>query len=352
MIHTRNVMTMKKLLIFLLIVGIAVAAIVGWNYYQRIFKDNVAVEGQEVSLYIPTGADFQAVMDTLEANEILKDSQSFRWLAEFKNYPNHVHPGRYLIKDGTGNNALINMLRSGKQAPVSVTFNNIRKRGELAAVVSKQIEADSASIVAAMNNPDIAESYGFTTETIKAMILPNTYEFYWNTGAKEFLDRMHREYKRFWTDARRQKAEEMGFEPWEVITLASLVEAEQKQHPEEWQVIAGIYINRLEKGMPLQSCPTLIYATGNFKIRRVLDKYKDYKSDYNTYKHTGLPPAPINFPDLGAIQSVLNYKDTDYLYMAAKADFSGYHHFSKTYRQHNLHARKYQRKLNEKGILE
>ena len=340
----------KKLLILIAIVFIASAGYKGYQYYTRIFKDNITLEDSSAYFFVPTGSSYEDVMQLLKDEQLLKNYTSFRWLAEIKNYPNNIHPGRYKIKPTMGNNEFVNLLRSGKQAPVDVTFNNIRTREELAGEVARQIEADSASLAHKLNSSKVAEKYGFSKELFKCMFIPNTYEFYWDSSAKDFIERMHREYEKFWTDARQQKAREANLTKEEVITLASIVEEEQDRHDDEKPIIAGLYINRLEKGMRLQACPTLIYAIGDVSRRRVLNKHLDYESPYNTYKNAGLPPAPINFPEISSINAVLNYKEHDYLYMAAKADFSGYHHFSDNYNEHLRHANKYQRVLNEKKI--
>ena len=249
------------------------------------------------------------------------------------------------------NNDLVNLLRSGKQSPVKLTFNTIRTYEDLAGKVANQIEADSISLLKALRNPDLANKYGFSTATFFTLFIPNTYEFYWNTSAEEFIQRMAREYKSFWNESRRAKAKAIGLSQSEVAILASIVQAEQMSHPDERPKVAGLYLNRLKRGMRLQSDPTLVFAIGDFSINRVLNQHKSIQSPYNTYLYSGLPPGPINLPELSSLEAVLNPEQHSYLYMCAKADFSGYHHFSKTLSQHNVYAKEYQRELNRRKIM-
>ncbi len=332
----------------ILIVGIVIA----YNIYDKIYGSNIELKDKKQGyLHIPTGATKEDVLRILDAGDKIQNMDDFKWLAEKKNYYRHINPGRYLIKDGMSNNALINKLRSGDQDPVDLIFNNIRKKSELAGVVSKQIEADSVAILHLVNDKDFLQQYDFNPQTAPAMFIPNTYEFYWNTSARAFIEKMHREYQRFWDEDRKSKAEKIGLTPVEVTTLASIVEEETTKE-EEMPKIAGVYMNRLEIGMRLQADPTIKFAIGDFSVNRVLDKYLEINSPYNTYKYAGLPPGPISFPPIAAIEAVLNYENHDYLYFAAKPDFSGYHNFSRTHRQHIINARKYQKALNEKKIME
>lgn len=342
----------KKIIIGLILALVVVGGWVAWSFYQRIFQDNIRLTEGSFSLYIPTGANYTTVRDSLNKHNLLRDKQAFHWLAQLKNYPQAIRPGHYVLHHQMTNNELVNTLRGGMQTPVKVTFNNIRRREKLAGVVARQIEADSSQIVQLMNDPEFTNNLGLTPESIKIIFIPNTYELYWNTSAEAFIRRMKKEYDRFWEGERKQKAEAIGLSPLEVSTLASIVQAEQGRHDDEKPIIAGIYMNRLERGMRLESCPTLIYVVGDYSIQRVLTKFKDYESPYNTYMNAGLPPAPINYPEISSIDAVLNYEESDYLFMAAKADFSGYHNFSKTLRQHNIYARRYQRALDRRGIME
>ena len=246
-------------------------------------------------------------------------------------------------------NQIVNMLRSGRQDPVDVTFNNVRFKEDLAEKVSKYIWADSVSILNLFSDEKLITGFGFTTETFRTMFIPNTYEFYWTTSAEEFAQRMKIEYDKFWTETRKAKAKKIELSPEEVIILASIVQSETVK-PDEMKRIAGLYLNRLKRGILLQADPTIKYAVGDYSIKRVLNKHLEIDSPYNTYKYAGLPPGPIMFPEVSAIDAVLNYETHNYIYMCAKEDFSGYHNFAKTLSQHNRNAAKYRAALNKKRI--
>jgi len=340
-----------KVFLIIALVGLIIGALAGYYLYNKIFSSNVNLgEKESIYLYIPTNATYTEVIDSLYSKNIIIDTTSFEWVAELKKYPDLVKSGKYLISNNLSNNDLVDLLRSGKQEPVNVTFNNIRLKKELASKISKQLEVDSIVLLEALNNKELAESYGFSTENILSMFIPNTYEFYWNTKSKEFIERMYSEYKKFWTEERLSKAEKIGLTTLEVSVLASIVQAEQAEYKDEQPTIAGLYINRLNKGIALQSDPTLVYSSGDFTIKRVLNKHKEIDSPYNTYMYAGLPPAPINLPEISALEAVLNYEKNDYIFMCAKEDFSGYHYFSKTNAQHEIYAKKYQNALNKLGI--
>ena len=239
------------------------------------------------------------------------------------------------------------MLRGGLQTPVKVTFNNMRDVKMLAGRISQQIEADSLSIVSLLSNSDSLNAMGFNAKTIPALFLPNTYEFYWNTTAGQFVDKMRREYDKFWNEERRNKAKAVGLTPVEVSTLASIVDKETNK-TDEMARIAGVYLNRLRDGWLLQADPTLVFALGDFELKRVLNVHKEVESPYNTYKYPGLPPGPICIPSLAAINAVLSPEKHHYYYFCAKEDFSGYHNFAKTLAEHNKNAQKYQKELNKR----
>jgi UPF0755 protein len=326
----------------------ALAVLAAW---MVVLRPNIDLKGQETKhLYIPTGSNFGDVMQQLEDSGLVRNSRTFRWLARRKNYPNKVSPGRYLLHHRMGNNELINLLRSGRQDPVRVTFNNIRTREQLAGTIARQVEADSASLIRLLNDVQVLEPFGKTPETSVLLFLPNTYEFYWNTGARQFLERMGREYGRFWNEERRGQAAAMGLTPDEVGILASIVQAETNR-VDEMDRVAGVYINRLRRNMPLQADPTVVFALGDFSIRRVLNRHLAFDSPYNTYLYPGLPPGPINLPGPEVIDRVLQYERHDYLFFCAKDDFSGYHAFARTYAEHLANARKYRQALNERQIM-
>ncbi len=242
------------------------------------------------------------------------------------------------------------MLRSGAQTPVKITFNNVRTKAELAGKISKQTEADSLTVLNLLNDDTFLSGFGLTPITAISIFIPNTYEVYWNTPAKSLIKRMHNEYKKFWTKKRKQKAKKINLSPFEVSILASIVQAEQAKHNDEKPTIAGLYLNRIRKGMPLESCPTLIYAMGDFSISRVLTKDKEIDSPYNTYKYKGIPPGPIFMPDVSAIDAVLNAQKHKYLYFVANVKKFGYHKFAKTLSQHNSNRQEYVRWINSVGI--
>ncbi len=339
----------KILLFAILIIGIF-SGILAYNYYGKVFRENVVVKDKNKYLYISKNAKFEHVIDSLKKHKFITNVEEFIWVAKLKNYPQKVKGGKYLLENGMTNNSLVNLLRSGRQVTVNVTFNNIRTKEDFAKRISKQIEASFDEIMYLLNNKEFTESLGFTKETVLCMFLPNTYEFYWSTDAETFIKRMHAEYKSFWTEERLKKAENINLTPIKVSVLASIVQAEQGRFNEEKPTIAGLYINRLNQGMALQSDPTLVFALGDFSIKRVLNSHKEVNSPYNTYLYAGLPPGPINLPELSSIDAVLNYEKHEYLYMCAKDDFSGYHYFAKTASQHYVYAQRYHAALNDQKI--
>ena len=342
----------KSLIAFIFLVVLGLGAM-SYELYSRIYQSNIVLpsEADEKYIFIPTGADFFTVIKVLSDNGLLIDINSFKWLAKTKKYTDNIKPGRYKIDRALNNNELINLLRSGKQAPVKVTFNNLRTKEELAGNISHQIEVDSLSLLKYITDTAFLDKLKLTTDNVVCLFIPNTYELYWNTSAQEFVARMIREYSNFWNINRKQKADNIGLNYYEVSILASIVEKEQNIKIDERSQIAGLYINRLRKRMKIESDPTLIFAIGDFSINRVLNKDKKVDSPFNTYKYKGLPPGPICIPSINAIDAVLNAKDHDYIFMCAKEDFSGYHNFAKSYRTHLKNARKYQNELNKRKIM-
>lgn len=343
-------MNRSKFLWGILLSGLLLGAWLAWDYYGRFFKPNVDLDESSTEFFIESSYDFRDVVKALTDELIIIDSNSFKWAAEYKKYPSLIKPGRYVIFDGMNNNQLVNLLRSGEQEPVRLIVRSVRTKEALAGLVGNSLEADSSEIIALLNNEGFCQRYGFNSETIFALFIPNTYEFYWNTSAEEYVNRMVQEYKRFWTEERMRKAKQIGLSQSQVTTLASIVQAEQSAHPDERPIVAGLYLNRLKKGMRLESDPTLIYAIGDFTIKRVLNVHKQVDSPYNTYRNSGLPPGPIFLPEISSIDAVLNPTASNYLFMCAKEDFSGYHHFTSSYRQHQNNAIKYQRALNARKI--
>ena len=335
----------KKIIIIVILVILALVILAGLKGYRAVMKSNVYTpEQKDFSLYIPTGSTFEQVKDSLYTHGLITNTKSFEWWANRKDYPSHVKPGRYILKNGMSNYQLCNMLNGGLQTPVKVTFNNMRDIPMLAGRIGEQIEADSSEIVAFLNDITHIADLGFTRYTIPAMFLPNTYEFYWNTNAAQFTEKMKKEYDKFWNEERLAKAKEIGLSPIEVSILASIVDKETNK-TDEMPRIAGVYLNRLRNGWLLQADPTLVFAVGDFSLKRVLNVHKEVESPYNTYKYLGLPPGPICIPSLASINSVLNAEKHNYYYFCAKDDFSGYHVFAKTLTEHNRNAEKYRKKL-------
>ena len=342
----------KKIIISLFIISglIIIVLLGGLRYFNTIFSPNVNTgEESQVELYIPSNPTFDEVVDLLRLTGAVVDMDKFIWVAHRKNYPSNAKGGRYMLKNGMSNNDLVNMLRSGRQAAVNVVFNNIRTHEELAGVLAKRLEPDSLQFLNTLKDPDILKESGFEVHTVMAMIIPNTYQIYWNITPEGFISRMKQEYESFWNDSRLQKAEKAGLSPLEVSVLASIVDEETVKNDEKPRV-AGLYINRLNKGILLQADPTIKFALGNFAINRVLLRDLETESPYNTYIHAGLPPGPIRMPSIQGIDAVLDHEDHDYIFMCAKADFSGYHDFAKTLEQHNRNAAKYRQELRNLRI--
>ncbi|TBW26736.1 endolytic transglycosylase MltG [Gramella sp. KN1008] len=345
-------MYIRKILIAIAILGVIALGIFSYYVYNSIFSSNTAFDSKQETLYIPTGANFQTVMDSL--SPLLKDTESFRLVAEKKGYVGKVRPGRYILKKGMNNNELVNELRIGNK-PVKVIFNNQERLEDLAGRISDQIEADSTELLNSFKEFSFLKENEFTERNALGMYIPNQYELYWNTSADEFRERMKKEYDRFWTEERLQKAEEIGLTPYEVTTLASIVQKETAK-VEERSRVAGVYMNRYKNGWKLDADPTVIYAikekTGNFDtvIKRVLYKDLELDSPYNTYKYRQLPPGPIFMPDISSIEAVLNYEDHDFYYFVADVENFGYHKFAKTLAQHNRNKQEYIRWINKQGI--
>jgi UPF0755 protein len=304
---------------------------------------------QTCYVYIYPDKDFNRLCLQLNDSAACRNISSFKRIAAYLKYPANMKTGRYAIRPGMSNRDLLENLRRGNQAPVHITFNNIREKGELADRLAEQLMLNSDELSALMNDADYCKSMGFETYTIKAMFIPNTYEVYWTISAEKLMQRMQHEYTVFWTEARRKKADNIRLSTIEVAILASIVE-EESAVLDEYPVIAGLYINRLHRGIPLQADPTVKYAIGNFALQRILKEHLAYKSPYNTYLHEGLPPGPLRVPSIQSLDAVLNYKNHNYLYMCAKEDFSGRHNFAVTLSEHNKNANRYRAELNRLGI--
>lgn len=348
-------MSKKKLLairrVMWIIVGVLAAVVAGAAYYiyLELYKPNISAGNKPEIILIPTGSSFPDVVSVLNEKNLLINEKSFKWTAGQMKYADNIKPGRYTIQPRMNNKELVGLLRSGKQTPVKVVFNNIRTKDQLAERISAQLEAKKHALSNLMNDGDYLKELGFKPDNALCMFIPNTYEFYWNTSADQFLKRMKKEYEKFWNAERMRKARTIGFKQDEVSILASIVQQETNKDDEK-NDIAGVYINRIKKGMRLEADPTLVYALGDFTINRVLNIYKTIESPYNTYKYTGLPPGPICLPTKTSIDAVLNYTHHNFIFFCAKDDFSGRHAFAANYAQHIVNAKRFQRALDRRGI--
>lgn len=337
-------MRKKKIAVFFLLLFTILLSSFGFYTYQIIYSPNILVEKEERVLIIPRDATFKDVQNMLYERDIVQDLVSFSMLAKIMDYHENVKYGRFKLQPDMTNIEAIRLLRGGREEAVNVTFNNVRLKEDLAEKITRNIALEPEEFLNALDEYTNNNKYGFDEQNIISMFIPNTYQVNYFISSEELLERMYKEYQRFWNEDRKAKAEALGLTPKEVSTLASIVQAESIKKSES-PTIAGLYLNRLERGIPLQADPTLVFATGDFSIKRVLNVHKEIDSPYNTYKYRGLPPGPINMPSIHNIDAVLNAEDHQYLYMVAKEDFSGYHYFSKTLSEHLRNARKYQENL-------
>ena len=344
---TKTIKTSTKVILLVLLLIIVIGGFYGLKLYKVYFAPNVT--GKEKYIYIKTGAQLDDVYQEIRNKEILTDIGSFSQAAAKMDLALRLKPGRYKLIKGMNNRSLINTIKSGNQEPVKLKFQNIRKKENFAGYLSGKLEADSLTFLKVIDSAALVEKYGFTTDNIYTMFIPNTYEMYWTTTPMEFFDRMQKEYTKFWTAERKQKAAALNLTPQQVIILASIVDGEAI-YDKEMPIIAGLYLNRLNKGILLQADPTVIYANDDFTVKRVTNALLKVDSKYNTYKYAGLPPGPIMMPSINAIDAVLNRNQNNYIYMCAKEDFSGYHAFAETKEQHEINANKYRAALNKRNI--
>jgi UPF0755 protein len=339
---------LKKKVIYIVAIVTIISGIFGYRYYQKIFGSAIT---KEHILFVRSTDSLLDVQK--EIASISKDSDAFLWVAAKKNF---LKPkaGRYFIAEGMSNNDLVNMLRIGRQTPLKLSFNNQDTLEKFAGRVSTQIAADSVSLLTAFKNENFLTVHNLTTKSVLQIFIPNTYEFYWTVSPKEFRRKMLISYKRFWNKSRLQKAKKLNLTNEEVITLASIVQKETAQTSER-PVVAGLYLNRLKNGWPLQADPTIIYCIKEKKgqdygIKRVLNVDLEIKSPYNTYKNQGLPPTLISMPDISAIDGVLNAQEHNYFYMCADVRKLGYHTFARSLAQHNRNAAKYHQWMNKQKV--
>lgn len=344
-------MKLKNVLVILVIVG--AFGLLGYLYvwYKQAFTDNFKNWNQDEFFYVRSDDSYQSVLKRLEPH--MTDIAGFEQIASQRSYNSNVIAGRFKLKNGMTNYDLIEALRSN--VPVRLTFNNQERIENLAGRIGSQVEADSVAMMDVFLDPIFLKENDLTPQTVLACFLPETYEFYWTVSPLKIRNRLHKEYIKFWTPERKQKAEALGLTQVEVVTLASIVQKETAKEDEKSKV-AGVYLNRLRDGMPLQADPTVVYAkklyTNDFDqtIKRVYLKDTQIPSEYNTYRNAGLPPGPIFMADKSSIDAVLNAEKHDYMYFCASVERMGYHEFAVTYPQHTTNSKKYSKWLNENGI--
>lgn len=334
----------KKTLLCVILAGLLAAVAAGIVALVQ-FRGNAV--GAERELFVSSRADYRELTDSLLPE--LRHRKAFGIYARRIGLERTFKPGHYELKPGMSVVEVARMLKLGAQTPVRVTINNVRTPAQLAQKLARQIDADSASILRALTSEEVARSVGFDSLTLFSMFIPNTYEFYWTVKPAELVQRMKREYDRFWTPGRDALRKRSGLSRLEVMTLASIV-CEETRKTDEMPRIAGVYINRLRRGIPLQADPTVKYAMQDFGLRRILHRHLKYPSPYNTYVNEGLPPSPICMPGIAAIDAVLNFEQHDYIFFCARPTFDGYHNFARTLREHNANARAYSAELNRRNI--
>lgn len=337
----------KRMVLPLLIFIVIVVIFLAW----KIMGPNTAFKGEKYYLYVRTGSNFENVMQTLKKDSVIRDPGIFAFVARKMDLPRKIRAGRYEIKAGAGIMGIAQMLRNGRQSPVNLVITRLRTKEDFARFAGRQLECDSSAIISYLNNMDSLQGKGLDTNNVMTAIIPNTYTFFWNTTAAKLFNRLHSEEKKFWKEERLQKARTLGLTPQQVYILASVIEEETNKY-DEMPLMASVYINRLNRGMPLGADPTVKFATRNFAAKRVTLKMisESAGSPYNTYRNAGLPPGPICTPSIKTIDATLNAAATNYLYFCAKPDFSGYHAFAATHAEHFKNARAYQKALDRLKI--
>lgn len=338
----------KRFVLFMVIFSVLLTSF-SFYFYQLFYGVNILPEEQPRMVLIDRDDTFDSLRNYLYEEQIIEDALSFSFVAKVLKYPDLIKPGMYLLEPGMTNLEAVRKLRSGDQIPVDVTFNNVRFKTDLSEKITTGTGVQPQEFEALLNNDNFLSKYDFNSDNVMAMFIPNTYEVYWTISAEALFERMNKEYVNFWNENRTRQAESLGLTPVQVSTLASIVQ-DESIIAEEKPVIAGLYINRLNKNMLLQADPTVKYALGDFAIQRILTADTRIDSPYNTYRYRGLPPGPINLPSISSLNAVLNYENHSYIYMCAKEDFSGYHRFAETLVEHNRNARLFQQALNNRKI--
>ena len=338
----------KRLILIIVTLSLVFSAMVGYHYYQHIFGNLINKTG---AIYIRSTDNIDDVEKAL--NDFIGNENIYFWLAQKKNYKN-PKAGKYILTEGMSLNDVINLLRSGNQTPVKVSFNNQDTLEKFSGRLAEQLELDSISILEGFKDPVFLNTNKLSESSVLEILIPNTYEFYWNVSIEKFRTNMLKEFRKFWNKDRLQKAAQINMSPSQIMTLASIVQKETAKVSER-PIVAGLYLNRLKKNIPLQADPTIIYVLKKkngekFQVKRVLLKDLKIPSPFNTYLNRGLPPNLISMPDISSINAVLNYQKHNYLFMCASVTNFGYHEFASTLKKHNNNAVKYQRWLNKKGV--
>ncbi|MBE6297878.1 MAG: endolytic transglycosylase MltG [Bacteroidales bacterium] len=331
----------------LAVIAIIIAAPLCYTYYVVVMQK---VELQEtVYIYITPGDNAESIMKKINEAAAPKSLKGFEILAEHNNFDHRTRSGKFAINNGDNMQSIYRRIVTNQQTPVRITVPSTRTVEQIAATLGNDLMIDSADIMRLLSNNLYLSCFGYTKESMPSMFIPDTYEVYWNITAEDLIVRLLEERSKFWNSTRRAKAEAIGLTEEDVATLASIVD-EETNNNEEKPIVAGLYINRLNRGMMLQADPTVKFALGDPTRRRILNSDLEVESPYNTYKHAGLPPGPIRIPTKQGLESVLNYQEHDYIYMCAKEDFSGTHNFARTLSEHNANARRYRQALNANNI--
>ncbi len=337
---------MKKILLISAGLLILLAAIGAWMF----LGSGTGFSGKKEILYIPTGATKQTVLDSIQSKKIISNNWAFNTVANQLNYWQNIKPGRYEIKKGTGLLTVVRMLRNGQQTPVNLVITKLRTRNDLSRITGAKFEFDSAQMSRFLNDEDSLADYNITPDAAMALVLPDTYSFFWNITPEKVYKKLAAESQKFWTSERIKKAEQLGLTQLQATTVASIVEEETNANAEKGNV-ASVYLNRLKIGMPLQADPTVKFALQDFGLKRIYEKHLAVESPYNTYRNKGLPPGPICTPQKKTIDAVLNAPKTAFIYFVASPEFNGTHEFSATYAEHLQKAKAYQQALNEQEII-
>jgi UPF0755 protein len=323
---------------------------IGIKLYEDVLASNIELpDGEKAYVYVGTQKTLEENDQVWKTSGLFKNVEGLVRMIRWLGFELKLKPGRYEVDGSVNNYRLVKLMVSGQQTPVDVTFKYAERKTDLVRFWCANLEADSNELLQLLSDASIFEDIGLDTLNSVSMFIPNTYNFYWNTPAEDLLLRLKKEYVLFWNDERKAKATALNLTPQQVSILASIVQKETYQKA-EMSVVAGVYYNRLKKGMPFQADPTILYAVNDKSIRRVSGQMLKINSPYNTYIYTGLVPGPICVPSVQAIDAVLNLQRHNYIYFCAKEDFSGFHNFATSFAQHQVNARKYQRELNRRGI--